>query len=86
MKQKMKTQRLTMETFDLMAHQWTLDQYVMFDTIQDADCMGEYKMAPTDFVEHMMEVYKPFMPSFDTIQEHDEIRGESWTVDILKDK
>ena len=57
-KQKMKTQRLTMETFDLMAHQWTLDQYVMFDTIQDADCMGEYKykMAPTDFVEHMMEV------------------------------
>ena len=85
-KQKMKTQRLTMETFDLMAHQWTLDQYVMFDTIQDADCMGEYKMAPTDFVEHMMEVYKPFMPSFAMIQEHDEIRGESWTVDILKDR
>jgi hypothetical protein len=47
-KQKMKTARLAMETFDLVAHQWTLDQYEMFDTIQDADCMGEYKMAPTD--------------------------------------
>ena len=58
----------------------------MFDTIQDTDCMGEYKVAPTDFVEHMMEVYKPFMPSFATIQEHDEIKGESWTVDILKDR
>jgi hypothetical protein len=85
-KQKMKTQRLAMEAFDLMAHQWTLDQYEMFDTIQDADCMGEYKMAPTDFVEHMMKIYKPFMPSFATTQEHDEIRGESWTVDILNDR
>ena len=35
-KQKMKTGRLAMETFDLVAHQWTLDQYEMFDTIQDA--------------------------------------------------
>jgi hypothetical protein len=86
-KQKMKQQQLTMETFDLVAHHWTLDQYEMFDTIQDADyCMGEYKVAPTDFVEHMMEAYKPFMPSFAMIQEHDEIRGESWTVDILKDR
>jgi hypothetical protein len=55
-KQKMKTGHLTMETFDLMAHQWTLDQYEMFDTTQDAERMGEYKMAPTDFVEHMMEI------------------------------
>jgi hypothetical protein len=71
-----------------VAHQWTLDQYEVFDmhTIQDAECMGEYKMAPTDFVEHMMDTYKPFMPSFAMIQEHDEIRGESWTVDILKDR
>jgi hypothetical protein len=57
MKQKMKTGRLAMETFDLIAHQWTLDQYEMFDTIQDADCMGGYKVAPTDFVDHMMETY-----------------------------
>jgi hypothetical protein len=62
MKQKMKTGRLAMETFDLMAHhapmhQWTPDQHEMFDTIQDADCMGEHKMAPTDFVEHMMEIF-----------------------------
>jgi hypothetical protein len=85
-KQKMKQQRLTMETFDLVARQWTLDQYEMFDTIQDADCMGEYKMAPTDFVEHIMETYKQFMPSFATIHGQDEIRGESWTVDILKDR
>jgi hypothetical protein len=41
----------------------------MFDTIQDAACMGEYKVAPTDFVEHMVKSYKPFMPSFATIQE-----------------
>jgi hypothetical protein len=39
--------------------------------------MGEYKykVAPTDFVEHMMETYKPFMPSFAMIQEHDERSG-----------
>jgi hypothetical protein len=36
---------------------------------------GEHKMAPTDFVEHMMETYKQFMPSFTTIHEQDEIRG-----------
>jgi hypothetical protein len=86
-KQKMKTQRLAMETLDLVGHQWTLDQYEMFDTtIQDAECMGEHKMAPNDFVEHMMQTYKQFMPSFATIHEQDEIRGESWTVDILKDR
>jgi hypothetical protein len=58
----------------------------MFDTFQDAECMGEYKMAPTDFIEHMMAVYKSFMPSFATIYEQDEIRGNNWTVDILKDR
>jgi hypothetical protein len=26
------------------------------------------------------------MPSFAMIQEHDEIRGESWTADVLKDR
>jgi hypothetical protein len=85
-KQKMKQQRLAMETFDLVAHQWTLDQYEMFDTIQDADCMEEHKMAPTDFAEHKMVTYKQFIPSLATIHGQDEIRGESWTVDILKDK
>jgi hypothetical protein len=48
--------------------------------------MGEYKMAPTDFIEHMMAVYKLFMPSFATIYEQDEIRGDNWTADILKDR
>jgi hypothetical protein len=56
----------------------------MFDTTQDAECMGEYKMAPTDFIEHMMSVYKLFMPSFATIYEQDKIRGDNWTADILK--
>jgi hypothetical protein len=77
----MKTGGLTMETFDLVAHQWTLDQYEMFDTIQDADCMGKYKVAPTDFIEHMMAIYKQLlMPSFATIYEQDELRGDNWMV------
>jgi hypothetical protein len=41
-----------------MANGGALDQFEMFDAIQDAECMGEYKMAPTDFIEHMMDTYK----------------------------
>jgi hypothetical protein len=80
-KQKMKTNPLAMETFDLVAHQWTLDQFEMFDTIQDAECMGEYKMAPTDFIEHMMDTYKKFMQSFATIYDQDEIRDQGQPMD-----
>jgi hypothetical protein len=58
----------------------------MFDTTQDAACMGEYNMAPTDFIEHMMDTYKKFMPSFATIYDQDEIRGSQWTTDTLEDR
>jgi hypothetical protein len=44
----MKQQQLAMETFDLVAHQWTPDQYEMFDTIQDAECMGERVQGGSD--------------------------------------
>jgi hypothetical protein len=74
----MKTNPLAMETFDLVAHKWTPDQFEMFDAIQDAECMGEYKMAPTDFIEYMMGTYKKSMPSFATIYDQDEIRGNQW--------
>jgi hypothetical protein len=48
----------------------------MSDPIQDAECMEEYKMAPTDFIEHMMAVCKLFMPSSATIYEQDELRAQ----------
>jgi hypothetical protein len=88
-KQKMKPNPLAMETFDLVAHQWALaDQFEMFDAIQDAERMGEYKMAPTDFIERMMGTYKnkKFMPSFATIYDQDEIRGIQWTTDTCPER
>jgi hypothetical protein len=45
---------------------------------------GNYKVAPTDFIEHMMAIYKQFMLSFATIYEQDELGGDNWTADILK--
>jgi hypothetical protein len=44
------------------------------------------QVAPTYFVEPMMETYKRFMPSFATIYDQDEIRGDNWTADLLKDR
>jgi hypothetical protein len=32
----------------------------MFDTIQDADCRGEYKMAPMDFVDHIIDTAEEY--------------------------
>jgi hypothetical protein len=39
---------------------------------------GNYKVAPTDFIEHMMAIYKQFMLSFATIYEQDELGGDNW--------
>jgi hypothetical protein len=38
-------------------------------------------VATTDFIEHMMAIYKQFMPSSATIYEQDERRGGNWTAD-----
>ena len=62
-KTKMKKSTLTVTNFDLVAHQWLLDQYELFDTINEANCIGEYKMAPTDFVDHIIDTLEPFLPS-----------------------
>jgi hypothetical protein len=63
-KKKMKGLTLNFEVYDLVAHQWTIDQFDMYDTIQDAKCMGEYKMATSEFVENVIDTIEPFMPTF----------------------
>ena len=86
-KEKMKVLPPTIETFDLVAHQWVLDQFEMFDTIQDADCMGEYKMAPTDFVDHVIDTIEEHMPKFANTYRDAVMTGNTWsTPDTLNER
>ena len=55
---------LDFETFDATAHQWVLDQYELFDTVQDAICPGEYKMPESEFVTHVISSLEEYMPKF----------------------
>jgi hypothetical protein len=50
-KTRRKSNQLDFRNFNLMAHQWVLDQYEYFDTIQDAECDGEHKMPIMDSFE-----------------------------------
>jgi hypothetical protein len=47
----MKNLPLDFRSFSIMAHQWVLDQYEYFDTIQDAKCDGTPKMPECVFVD-----------------------------------
>ena len=85
-KEKMKVLPPTIETFDLVAHQWVLDQFEMFDTIQDADCMGEYKMAPTDFVDHVIDTIEEHMPKFANTHRGAVMIGNTWTPNTPKER
>ena len=83
-KQRMTTLPLTIDAFDLVIHQWKLDQFEMFETIQETECMGEYKMAPTDFVELITGKLKVFMPEFIQVYRNDDLKGDTWSVATLK--
>jgi len=83
-KLKMKKNTLTVENFDLVAHQWILDQYEMFGTINDADCIGEYKMAPTDFVDHIIDTVEEYLPTLARSYRDSVIDGRTWDADRLK--
>jgi hypothetical protein len=72
----MKSNQLTFRNFDLMAHQWVLGQYEYFDTIQDANCDGEHKMAECDFVDHIMDSIEEYLPKFVGIYKQDEVLGK----------
>jgi hypothetical protein len=63
-KTRMKSNQLNFRTFNLMIHQWILDQYEYFDTIQGAICSGEHKMPECDFVGHIMDQMEEYMPKF----------------------
>jgi hypothetical protein len=82
----MKSNPLDFRSSNLMAHQWVLDQYEYFDTIQDADCDGSYnyKMLECDFVDHVMDALGQHMPKFVGIYRQDEVLGNPWTSCILK--
>ena len=43
-KTRMQNLPLDFRSFDIMGHQWILDQYEYFDTIQDVKCEGTHKM------------------------------------------
>jgi hypothetical protein len=71
----MKSNPLDFRSSNLMAHQWVLDQYEYFDTIQDADCDGSYnyEMLECDFVDHVMDALGQHMPKFVGIYRQDEV-------------
>jgi hypothetical protein len=83
-KAKMKLNKPTVKNFDLVAHQWILDQYDQFATINEADCIGEYKMAPTDFVDHIIDILEVFIPTFTRPYRDSVTNGETWNPDTLK--
>jgi hypothetical protein len=83
-KTRMKSNQLTFRNFDLMIHQWVLDQYEHFDIIQDAICSGEHKMPECDFVGHIMDSMEEYMPKFVEIYRQDEVLGKTWSSSTLK--
>jgi hypothetical protein len=83
-KTRMKSNPLDFRSFNLMAHQWVLDQYEYFDTIQDVDCDGSHKMPECDFVDHVMDALEQYMPKFVGIYRQDEVLGKPWTSCQLK--
>jgi hypothetical protein len=88
-KEKMEVLPPAIETFDLVAHQWVLDQFEMFDTTQDADCMGEYKMALTDFVDHVIGTRHnrgTAMPKFASTYRGAVMICNTWTPDTPKER
>jgi hypothetical protein len=80
----MKSNQLDFRNFNLMAHQWVLGQYEYFDTIQDAECVGEHKMPECDFVDHIMDSFEQYMPKFVGIYRQDEVLGKPWSSSLLK--
>jgi hypothetical protein len=63
-KTRMKSNQLNFRNFNLMIHQWILDQYEYFDTTQDAICSGDHKMPECDCVGHIMDQMEEYMPKF----------------------
>jgi hypothetical protein len=76
---------LDFETFDATAHQRVLDQYELFDTVQDAACPGEYKMPESEFVTHITSSLEEHMPKFAELYHSDEMRGKAWSQSLLLD-
>jgi hypothetical protein len=76
---------LEFETFDATAHQWVLDQFELFDTVQDANCPGEYKMPESEFVTHVIGSLEEHMPKFAELYHSDEMRGKTWPSTELLD-
>jgi hypothetical protein len=83
-KTRMKSNPLTFRNFDLMVHQWVLDQYEYFDIIQDAKCSADHKMPECDFVDHIIDSMEVYMPKFVDIYRQDEMPGQTWCSSILK--
>jgi hypothetical protein len=83
-KAKMKLNMPTIKNFDLVAHQWLLDQYDLFATINEANCMERYKMAPTDFVDHIIDILEVFMPKFTRPYRDSVVNGTTWNAGTLK--
>ena len=56
----------------------------MFATANEADSIGEYKMAPTDFVDHVIDTLEPFLPSMARTYRDSVIDGRTWDEEHLK--
>ena len=48
--------------------------------------MGEYKMAPTDSVDHVIDTIEEHMPKFANTYRYAVMIGNTWTPDTLKER
>jgi hypothetical protein len=48
--------------------------------------MGEYKMAPTAFVDHVIDTTEEHMPKFASTYRDAVMNGSTWTPDTLKER
>ena len=74
---------LDFDSFNLLGHQWVLDQFEIYGTIQDANCDGTHKMPECDFVDIVVDKPELLMPKFIDIYRRHELIGQAWSSELL---
>ena len=83
LKTKMTKLPLDFTSFNLLGHQWVLDQVEIYGTIEGAHCDGTHKMPECDFVDIVVGKLELFMPKFIDIYRRDELIGQAWSSELL---
>ena len=83
LKTKMTKLPLDFDSFNVLGHQWVLDQFEIYGTTQDASCDGTHKMPECDFVDIVVDKPELLMPKFIDIYRRHELIGQAWSSELL---